>query len=177
MASLKQLTYKTIPGFLDQTELDILKQYCKIKHINNFNNFDMIQNNCGDTYFYKDDLMEIIATRKKEKIEKAIGIKLNETYTFWRCYTYGAELVPHKDRPACEISATVCIDGDKLDWPIYMDGKPHILKPGDAIIYNGCKLKHWRKPYDGDYHMQAFFHYVNKKGRYANHKGDSTNQR
>lgn len=173
MASLKQLTYKTIPALLNKTELDILKPYCKSKHINNFTNFDFIQNNCGDSCFYKDELMEVIANRKKEIIEKAVGLELSETYTFWRCYTFGAELKAHTDRPSCEISATVCIDGDKLDWPIYMDGKPIILQPGDAIIYNGCRLKHWRKPYEGDYHMQAFLHYVNKKGRYANYKGDT----
>ena len=46
------------------------------------------------------------------------------------------------------------------------------LDPGDAVIYNACKIAHWRETYEGDYHMQVFFHYVNKKGRYTNLKGD-----
>ena len=52
-----------------------------------------------------------------------------------------------------------------------MDGKEVILNKGDAIIYNGCKLEHWREPFDGDYHIQTFLHYVDKKGEYKNFTG------
>tara|TARA_R100001244_G_C5150620_1_gene129594 strand:+ start:568 stop:927 length:360 start_codon:yes stop_codon:yes gene_type:complete len=116
--------------------------------------------------------MQVFLSKKKEIIEKAVGLELSETYTFWRCYTFGAELTKHKDRSACEISVTACIDSDKGNWPIFMGGKPIDLDPGDAVIYNACKIAHWRETYEGDYHMQVFFHYVNKKGRYTNLKGD-----
>ena len=172
MDGIKDFKYKLIPKLLDDKEIFLLKEYCKNKHINNQNNFDLIQNNCGDTYYYKDPLMQVILKSKKQIIEKQIGFELNETYTFWRCYTYGAELVKHTDRPSCEISATVFIDSDKLDWPIFMDGKSFLLNKGDAVIYKGCDIEHWRKPFHGDYHLQVFLHYVDKKGKYADHKGD-----
>ena len=45
-----------------------------------------------------------------------------------------------------------------------MDGKAINLKPGDAVIYKGCDVKHWREPYEGDYHIQTF-HYVDANGK------------
>jgi len=172
MDGIKNFKYKIIPNLLDEKEIFLLKEYCKNKHIGNQKNFDINQNNCGDTYFYKDELMEVILRLKKEIIEKEIGIDLNETYTFWRCYTYGAELTKHTDRPSCEISATVFIDSDDTEWPIFMGGKSVSLNKGDAVIYKGCDVEHWREPFNGDYHMQVFLHYVDKHGKYSDYKGD-----
>ena len=102
--------YKIIPKIFNSEELDILKEYTKIKHFSNINNFDQVQSNNCDTYFYKDSLMQVFLKNKKSIFEKASNLQLNETYTFWRCYTYNSELKKHKDRPSCEISATIFID-------------------------------------------------------------------
>jgi len=169
--------YKIIPKLLNDVELKLAHEYCKEKHITNTNNFDEVQNNCGDTFFYKDPLMQIFLKDKKKILEKCVNLKLLETYSFWRCYTYGSELVKHKDRKSCEISVTLFIGSDgEHEWPIYMDGKAVNLKAGDAIIYKGCDIKHWRKPYEGDYHIQTFLHYVDANGKYVNHKGDAINE-
>jgi hypothetical protein len=69
-------------------------------------------------------------------------------------------------------------------WPIYIDPtgennvideyksivKPgaHIgvevnLKPGDMLIYSGCELEHWRKPFEGNLCGQVFLHYNHSK--------------
>jgi hypothetical protein len=53
-----------------------------------------------------------------------------------------------------------------------MDETKVMLNKGDALIYNGCNVEHWREPFDGDYHIQAFLHYVDKHGEHANYKGD-----
>ena len=37
------------------------------------------------------------------------------------------------------------------------------LEPGDMLMYSGCKLEHWRKPFQGKLCGQVFLHY-NKKG-------------
>ena len=50
------------------------------------------------------------------------------------------------------------------------------LKPGEAIIYSGTKLQHWREPFTGDYNVQLFLHYVNKNGKFSNLKGDNKNE-
>ena len=164
--------YKIIPKIFNSKELDILKEYTKIKHFSNINNFDQVQSNNCDTYFYKDSLMQVFLKNKKSIFEKASNLQLNETYTFWRCYTYNSELKKHKDRPSCEISATIFIDSDNFEWPIYMGGEPVNLSPGDGVLYKGCDIEHWRESYEGDYHTQVFFHYVDANGKYANFKGD-----
>ena len=169
--------YKVIPKLLNATEIKLAHEYCKERHIKNTDNFDEVQNNCGDTKFYKDSLMQVFLKSKKKILEKNINLKLHETYTFWRCYTYGADLKKHKDRPSCEISVTVFIGSDgEHEWPIYMDGKKVNLTPGDGVIYRGCDIEHWRNPYEGDYHIQTFLHYVDANGKYANFKGDNKNE-
>jgi hypothetical protein len=38
------------------------------------------------------------------------------------------------------------------------------MEPGDAAIYLGCEVEHWREEFKGDWHAQTFLHYVDKNG-------------
>ena len=38
------------------------------------------------------------------------------------------------------------------------------MEPGDAAIYLGCEIEHWREEFKGDWHAQTFLHYVDKNG-------------
>jgi hypothetical protein len=87
-------------------------------------------------------------------------------------YTYLAELVKHKDRPSCEISVTIMIGSDKTKWPIFIEGNSIELNEGDAVIYLGCELEHWRDEFKGDWHAQVFMHYVDQNGPYSDFKFD-----
>jgi hypothetical protein len=57
-----------------------------------------------------------------------------------------------------------------------MNGNPVSLKPGDLVIYRGCDLSHWREEVNAtnedSWHVQGFFHYVDKSGPYADYKFD-----
>ena len=96
--------------------------------------------------------------------KKETGLELLPTYAFWRMYTLNADLKKHKDRPSCEISVTIMIGSDGTIWPIYMDGAELNLGPGDAAIYLGCEIEHWREEFKGDWQAQTFLHYVDKNG-------------
>ena len=119
--------------------------------------------------------------------EKASGKKLLPTYAYARKYAPGDELKIHRDRPACEISATVNLGFSGKKWPIWMgyesdkdNGKEYINKTGekifingensidmeigDAVLYHGQELYHWREPYEGDWQVQVFLHYVDADG-------------
>ena len=37
------------------------------------------------------------------------------------------------------------IGSDGTKWPIYMDGTEMNMEPGDATIYLGCEIVHWRE--------------------------------
>ena len=105
-------------------------------------------------------------------MEKETGLKLFPTYSFFRLYTLLSDLKKHSDRPSCEVSVTVMLGSDGTQWPIYMDGKPVDLNPGDACIYLGCELEHWREPFEGDWHLQTFLHYVDQNGPHTAYKYD-----
>tara|TARA_R110000803_G_scaffold55172_1_gene112006 strand:- start:297 stop:854 length:558 start_codon:yes stop_codon:yes gene_type:complete len=168
----KEFKYKKIKSFLSKDEIDLLTNYCKIQHSVNQNNFDVTQSINQDTYLNNDATMTSLLIKKLPLMEQYTNKKLFPTYTFWRMYSYGADLAKHKDRPACEISVTVNINNDGTPWPIYMEGESVDLAPGDGVIYLGCELEHWREQFKGDWCAQVFMHYVDQEGPYAGWKWD-----
>jgi len=168
----KDFKYKVIKDFLTKEERLLLKNYVITFHRNNYTLFDFKQNNSGDTYNAKDPIMDSLMLTKQNIIEKETSLKLYPTYSFWRMYKFGSDLKKHKDRPACEISITINIDGDGTPWPIFMEDKPINLQPGEACIYLGCEVFHKREEFKGDWQAQVFLHYVDVDGPNASHKFD-----
>jgi hypothetical protein len=164
MGTIKDYKYKLIKNFLTKEEIKLLTDYSRIKHRLNVDSFDLIQNDNGDTGFYGDPIMESLMVNKIEVMQKETGLELLPTYTYWRMYTVFSELKKHTDRPSCEISVTVMLGSDGTKWPIFIDGNEVELNPGDAVIYLGCELEHWREEFKGDWHAQTFLHYVDKNG-------------
>ena len=47
------------------------------------------------------------------------------------------------------------------------------MEIGDAVMYRGCDIYHWREPYkEGKWQAQVFLHYVDQNGPYAEWKYD-----
>ena len=122
---------------------------------------------------YSDVAMETLLQQVKPVIEKHIGLKLSETYSYARIYKTGDVLHRHKYRYSCEVSTTLHLGGDP--WPIYLDptgkkGQAGIkvdLAPGDMLIYSGCDLEHWREEFKGKDCGQVFLHYNDAKKKTA----------
>ena len=104
-------------------------------------------------------LMKVLPVMKHET-----GLDLIPTYSYARIYKKGDILHKHKDRPSCEISTTLTLGGDP--WPIFLEGKQVDLDVGDMLIYEGCKLEHWREPFEGEHCGQVFLHYNDKNGQF-----------
>jgi hypothetical protein len=129
---------------------------------------------------YADPAMESLLLILHEKIEQHTNLSLHPTYSFYRVYRNEDELELHKDRPSCEISATLCFNYSYPDteykWPIYMKNKEIILFPGDLAVYKGCTVAHWREKLiykdENTWHVQGFFHYVDANGPYKDYKFD-----
>jgi hypothetical protein len=162
----KDFKYKIVKNFLSIEEINIAKKYFTIKHRINFDSFDKTQlkSSTCDSYWYADYLSETFLMNKLKLMEKETGLELLPTYSYARVYTYLATLEKHRDRPSCEVSVTVMVGSSGEQWPIYMDGEELNLNPGDAAIYLGCEIEHWRNEFQGDWHTQFFLHYVNKNG-------------
>jgi len=124
-------------------------------------------------YAYALPQSEALLTMLLPTVAKETGTDLLPTYSYSRVYLPGAWLKKHTDRPACEVSATLALaQKTSKPWPIYVQSKDGqtvevILEPGDMLIYAGMDMPHWRDPFEGDWQLQAFMHYVRKNGPYA----------
>tara|TARA_R110000822_G_C15326581_1_gene494236 strand:- start:615 stop:1163 length:549 start_codon:yes stop_codon:yes gene_type:complete len=164
--------YIYIKDFLTKDEINLFSSYTKLKHLNNlnFNNFE--SNRYYETVFPNDPLMSSLLILKKPLIENILKKELLPTYSFYRTYHFGCELKQHIDRPSCEYSCTVSLDNCGKEWPIYMGEEAINIKVGDALLYKGREIKHGRKKFEGNWHSQAFIHYVDKNGSYKEFEND-----
>jgi len=133
----------------------------------------------GSPSYYGDKKMKALQKKLHKKIEIEAELTLHKTYNYWRMYMKGAVLRIHKDRPACEISITLDIGGDPWDiWLLDKNENPIKvrLQPGDAMLYEGCDIWHWRAKFTKDNHAQVFMHFVDKNGPFAWAKDDNKNE-
>ena len=119
---------------------------------------------------YKDANMMFFHARLLPRMEEVTGLSLLPTYTYARVYRPGAILEKHKDRPACEVSATLLVGTNQDEtWPLFIEGEQIVQRPGEMAVYRGCEVEHWREPMTGPddaYHVQLFVHYVDADGPY-----------
>lgn len=162
---VKQILSKELCNFLFNYLLikrQVAKTLFQEKHISSYSQdygfFDDSQ--VPNTYSsYSDIAMETILLKIKPNVEKIIGKKLNENYSYCRIYKKGDILKKHIDRPECEFSCTLHIGGDK-EWPIFLEPNIKIiLNQGDMLVYNGVDLTHWREQFEGEDYAQLFLHY------------------
>ena len=119
----------------------------------------------GDPFM--DSLLELFVPR----MEAESGKRLFPTYSYFRLYKHGDVLKRHQDRPSCEISATLNLGYAAPEaWPIWLDvggeRKSVSLEPGDALLYKGIEIPHWRERFAGEHSAQVFLHYVDQGGPY-----------
>jgi hypothetical protein len=156
---------------LSKEELEIGLHYILLYHKKNNSYFD-VNNNNQDSFIANDSFTDTILIRKLNLVKKETNLDLTPTYSFSRVYTYNSSLIPHVDRPACEISISVMWGSCGTSWPIFLDKTKCELEPGDAVVYLGCELEHYRENFEGDWHAQSFLHYVDKNGPFKEHAYD-----
>ena len=180
MLNFEKNKYLQLNNFVDQKTVDLLTerlfQHRDNKKSASYQGVDDQVEKADSFYFNQqlhDDLVSMFHWKAKENLEQAIGKSLIPSYVYARIYKKGAELVRHSDREETEYSVTVNLNASsKKAWPIYFkNGKKKTvecnLNAGDAVIYKGVELDHWRNPLDKQWHAQMFLHYVDANGPYA----------
>ena len=109
-----------------------------------------------------------LLSSKTSKVSKIVGERVLPSYCYARVYAEKSVLERHTDRPACETSLTVHLDGDR-EWEFFVEDKTGkvnkvVLNRGDAILYAGQDVPHWRDEYQGSFYSQVFLHYVKSGG-------------
>lgn len=94
------------------------------------------------------------------------------SYCYLSSYRPGAVLRRHRDRRQCSWNMSLVLDMDPEQpqataWPIYLDlpvGLREVrLGIGDAVIYRGHEIEHWRDALGANQHVTAcFFHFVDE---------------
>ena len=173
--TFKEKGYCIVKSAIDSDLRDFITQYALFDEMRNF----AVDSQVGVAHSkYADPAMETLLLQLLPLMEKHTGLELFPTYSYYRVYRPGGELVPHRDRESCEISCTLCFNYSYTDytWPIFMAGTRIDLQPGDLAIYKGCDLTHWREKFNiadqEAWHVQGFFHYVDKNGPFPEYKFD-----
>jgi len=178
----QQENYTYLPNFLDRENCNqYVQEFQKLiqQGISKKDEQCPLSHSLGHTALF-DSLLEQLTPN----METATGKKLLPTYAYARWYAPGDELKIHKDRPACEISATITLGFQGSPWSIYMGrsinkeyGKKIDMQIGDAVVYKGCEMFHWRDKYvEGQWQAQVFLHYVDANGPHAQEKYDRRNK-
>lgn len=168
--------YVVVKQFIPRLMCEYLSENIRVLEASSYLNY-------GDTQVEKafsaaspaitETLLEIVTPI----LSKTINCELYPTYSYLRIYVKGAQLAKHVDRPSCEVSATLPISYDCPGiWPLYIETGDYVtrieLEPGDALIYKGIEIPHWREAFEGERQVQVFLHYVKKNGDYREFKFD-----
>jgi hypothetical protein len=167
---LKQNGYLYLPNFLSSQEADdIAKSFLVAKENKDF----FFDRQCESS----PSMYNLLSCVKKQfeiipKLSELCGDSLLSTYAYGRIYSHGDVLTRHRDRSACEISLSITLQKDEKNWPLWFqkfDGEEVAvnLNPGDAVMYLGCDVDHWRYEYEGQRQTQTFLHYVMANGKRA----------
>ena len=173
-SSFQRDGYVVARNVFDRRSVDIYATYALTLDDQSFRRPDQ---KTGFRDRYADTLMESILLHLQPAMEQASGLRLFPTYSYLRIYETGAVLTRHKDRRACEISASLTLGYDAAEtWPLWLETHQQqrsiMLEPGDMLVYKGREVPHWRDRFDGNYWIQAFFHYVDADGPLASYKFD-----
>jgi hypothetical protein len=160
-----------IPNLADKYECDILTKH--LLFLKSEGRLKADKQCVLSGSIYGEPLLDKFLDLNRSKISSLINVPLLPTYTYARLYNKNEVLNFHKDRPSCEISATITLGHDKNSsiWPFFFsktdkhtDVHRQIIEVGGAVLYRGMDLWHWREKYTGRWQAQVFLHYVDANG-------------
>jgi hypothetical protein len=119
-----------------------------------------------DTFsFYSPLCTEVLLLKVLPEVEVLAGIKLVPSYSYARTYYQGSFLEKHTDRRCSQFGISICLDKDGPEWPLVIidkGGQSHSveLSCGDAVMFLGMQLEHYRDKYVGRSQTQIFLFYM-----------------
>ncbi len=122
--------------------------------------------------YYQDPLNQFVHRQLAAIVAEVAPEPIKPSYCYLASYRFGSRLYKHTDREQCEWNVSLQLDNSPTiamakAWPIFLEirGKPRkvTLDVGDAVIYSGTRIPHWRPPLPkGRTTTLCFFHFVKK---------------
>tara|TARA_R100001594_G_scaffold150674_1_gene213425 strand:- start:18141 stop:18761 length:621 start_codon:yes stop_codon:yes gene_type:complete len=184
MTELLKNGFVVCKEYLDKASCEALFTYT-LEQINNNISPEFLKHEDptikGNVYDrYGDKVYQEILYGKIPYIEELLNNQVFPTYQVCRIYKKGSGVTPHIDREPCEIGVSMFVGNTSDVYKSHLFIKNYQeetckveLSRGDAVIYMGCELEHWRSPIGQESQevplegvhwkqIQAFFHYVRK---------------
>jgi hypothetical protein len=104
-------------------------------------------------------------------VSEIAGGPFKASFPFYASYHPGSELKAHRDREQCVLSVSVQLDHDPepsghAPWPIYLQASdatasmPVTMGLGDAAMFYGQEVRHWREALTEGWSSFWFLFYV-----------------
>ncbi|WP_428265316.1 sulfotransferase [Haliangium sp.] len=173
---LERERYCTLPGLLQRAYVAALAQYYRAL-------VDTGEWALGDGQverrhgWHDEPLARYLHHQLIELVSGVAGEPVKPSYCYASAYRGGAALHAHLDRRQCEYTMSVLVDhssgqyaghmsdAESAPWPLWFQapgGKRSVtLALGDAVLFRGCELPHWREAAPPDWaQTMLLFHYV-----------------
>jgi hypothetical protein len=168
-AIFKEKRYLFLQDLLPECMVSFLATYCEILIANNkFSTDDQCPLSLS---LGGDPALDAVLEWIRPEIQALLGVELVPTYSYARRYAKGEILERHTDRASCEVSVSVSLtipEGGApstlfLSPPNSGEIKIEMLE-GDACLYAGTEVEHWRRPFTASGYLQLFLHFITHHG-------------
>ncbi len=129
----------------------------------------------GRPLIHDEPLLAFLGGQLAAVVRQVTRERAASTFSFLRIYDPGAVLAPHRDRPVCRWNIDLVVGGQpapdrRTAWPLRIAAPPGRrtvrLGLGDAVLYRGTHLTHWRSAQPaGRSTVLACFHYGRTNSR------------
>jgi hypothetical protein len=167
----KEHGFFIIKRFVPRFFSDYLKEVLHTRRVNGMN----------QPYIYGDPAFDSFGKMSAPMLSNLVGKELAFSHTLAKILVNDDHQLPHVNKEHLEHTVTVFLGGtyEKL-WPIWMQKLDTHLAPqlcaleeGDAVIYMGNKVHHWRDHYEGTDYYQLTMHYVEAEGEHGDRVYDT----
>jgi hypothetical protein len=126
--------------------------------------------------FWGDTTLDALHLSVLPDVEAVADGPLFPTYCYARLYAHGDTLHRHHDREACELVLSVNVGYHGAQPPpiCFATGEEIVQEPGDAVLFHGAEIDHWRDEFLGDDFGQIFMNFVRADGP---HRGQALDGR
>ncbi len=171
-AHFQKEKYTVLRGILPPVQLAAFRNYFGELRAAGFMIFNDLQVSLRHA-IHNDALSIYFHEQLAPLVSLAVGESVKPSYVYSATYVEDAVLEPHTDRPQCEFTMSMQIGyepeletGEVSPWALCLDDLhgnkiETFLANGDAMIYKGCELVHYRDALSKNHQSTSiFFHFV-----------------